>query len=63
MTQQYETPQRAMSIKEFTKAYGVSRSTAYNLMSSGQLKTIKVGTRRLIPVEAAQAWFASLSTV
>lgn len=46
---------RAYGVKAFCKAYGLSRATCYNLMSRGQLKTIKIGGRRLIPADAAEA--------
>jgi len=59
MNERSSTPQKVMSIKEFGKAYGLSRSTIYNLMDTGQLRSFKVGTRRLIPVEAAEQWFAT----
>jgi excisionase family DNA binding protein len=31
---------------------GVSRSTLYQLMRSGELASVKIGRRRLIPAEA-----------
>jgi excisionase family DNA binding protein len=46
---------RALRIKEFCEAYGLSRSTAYKLMATGKLKTVRVGGRRLVPIEAAEA--------
>ena len=51
---------RALRLKEFCAAYGLSRSTAYNkLMAAGKLKTVLVGGRRLVPVEAAEALLAA----
>jgi len=49
------TGKRALRIKEFCEAYGLSRSTVYKLMSEGKLSTVLVGGRRLIPVESAEA--------
>jgi excisionase family DNA binding protein len=46
---------RALRIKEFCEAYGLSRSTAYKLMAQGKLRTVRVGGRRLIPTDAAEA--------
>ncbi len=46
---------RALHVNEFCAAYGVSRSTAYKLIAAGKLKTILIGKRRLIPVDAAEA--------
>ena len=41
----------ALRIPDACTALGVGRSTLYELMDSGQLKSIKLGGRRLIPVE------------
>jgi excisionase family DNA binding protein len=48
-------PRRALRVNEFCEAYRVSRSTAYRLIAEGKLKTVKVGNRRLVPVDAAEA--------
>jgi excisionase family DNA binding protein len=42
----------AYTIKEATAAIGLSRSTIYKLMASGELQTIRIGQRRLIPARA-----------
>lgn len=45
------------SIEEFCAATRISRRTFYSLMEKGNgPKTITVGRRRLVSVEAAQAW-------
>jgi len=46
------------SIKEFAKLNGLARGTVYSEINAGRLKTIKVGRRRLIPVEAAKEWLS-----
>lgn len=46
---------RALAIHEFCKAYGLSRSTAYRMIATGTLPSVKVGKRRLIPANAAEA--------
>jgi excisionase family DNA binding protein len=51
---------RALSVDEFCEMYGVERTTAYKLMGNGDLPSKKCGTRRLIPIEAAERWFANL---
>jgi len=38
----------------------VSRWMFYRLVQSGQLRTIKLGARRLVPVEAVDALVAQL---
>ena len=42
----------AYTIKEAAAAIGLSRSTIYKLMASGELQTIRIGQRRLIRAEA-----------
>jgi excisionase family DNA binding protein len=46
---------RALRVAEFCENYGVSRSCLYRLMRAGNLQTCRIGGRRLIPVEAAEA--------
>lgn len=46
---------RAFRIKDFCSLYAISRSTAYKLMSEGKLGSVRVGGRRLIPKECAEA--------
>ncbi|MDI9848140.1 helix-turn-helix domain-containing protein [Rhodoblastus sp. 17X3] len=55
---QSKTEKRAYRVTEACAAYGLSRSTIYKLMKAGKLKTVLVGGRRLIPVEAAEALIA-----
>lgn len=40
-----------VSVNEAAQALGIGRSTLYNLIASGQLQTVKVGGRRLVPYE------------
>jgi excisionase family DNA binding protein len=49
---------RAYQVDEAATAYRLSRSTLYKLMSAGTLRSVKVGGRRLIPVEAFEALIA-----
>jgi excisionase family DNA binding protein len=39
---------------------GVSRSTLYQLMRSGELASVKIGRRRLIPAEAIADYVLNL---
>lgn len=45
---------RALSIDEFCERYGIGRSCVYQLINSGKLRSVKIGKRRLIPVDAAE---------
>lgn len=50
-----EVEPRAYRVQDSCRAYGRSRSTAYNLMASGKLRSVRVAGRRLIPADAAEA--------
>ncbi len=53
-----ETPSttpRAYRVQDFCKAFGLSRSTTYNLIAQGKLRSVLVAGRRLIPADAAEA--------
>lgn len=40
------------SVEETMQATGLGRSTVYELLGSGELESIKVGRRRIVPVDA-----------
>jgi excisionase family DNA binding protein len=44
---------RAFTVQEFCSSHRISRSHAYRLMSLGKLRSVRIGAKRLIPVEAA----------
>jgi predicted DNA-binding transcriptional regulator AlpA len=47
----------AFSVDEFCADHGISRATFYNIRSAGRGPAeMKIGTRTLISVEAAEAW-------
>ena len=48
-----ETDKLAYTVDEFTKAVGLSRASVYELIKKGELKSVKVAGRRLIPREHA----------
>jgi excisionase family DNA binding protein len=50
------------SIKDIVVRTGLSRSTVYEEMSSGRLRSVKVGRRRLIPESALIDYIDSLNT-
>ncbi len=53
-----------LSIPEFCRRYGQSRSVVYELLGSGgrppDLKGVKVGRRTFIPLDEAEKWRTSL---
>lgn len=48
-------------VEEAADALRISRSGIYELIRSGQLRTVKVGSRRLVPVEALTEYVADLA--
>lgn len=47
---------RMLSVKEFCHRYGIGRTMAYDEIDAGRLRSVKRGGRRLVPVDAAEAW-------
>jgi excisionase family DNA binding protein len=47
-------------VDEAAEALRISRSVIYELIRSGRLRTVKVGRRRLVPVQALDEYVASL---
>jgi hypothetical protein len=47
-----------ISVPDFLSAFGLGRTTAYSLLAAKELHAIKVGTRTLIEVASAKAYFA-----
>lgn len=48
------------NVDEAAEALRLSRVVLYELIRSGQLRTVKVGRRRLVPVEALSELVAAL---
>ena len=51
---------RAYTIHEFSLAYKLGRTKIWQLIKSGQLKAVSIGSKKLIRADDAEAWFASL---
>lgn len=49
---------RAYRVDEFCAAYGLSRTTTYELIGTGKLRSVVVGGRRLIRSDDAEALFS-----
>lgn len=52
----------AVSPAEAARRSGLGRTTIYAALKAGGLKSIKIGARRLIMVDALKAWLASHET-
>ncbi len=48
------TSRRALTLYDFCDFYSIGRSTAYSMIRSGKLPSIRVGGRRLIRVDDAE---------
>ncbi|MCW8934247.1 MAG: helix-turn-helix domain-containing protein [Gammaproteobacteria bacterium] len=48
-------------IDELKDRWGLGRSTIYDLMNDGELASVKIRTRRLIPVAAVIEYEAKIS--
>jgi excisionase family DNA binding protein len=51
---------RLLAIKQVIYELGISRTALYELINAGKLKTVKIGRRRLVPIEAIEELVAGL---
>ncbi|GIL25711.1 helix-turn-helix domain-containing protein [Actinocatenispora comari] len=45
-------PPHLLRVEDAARLLGVGRSTAYDLIAGGLLRSVKIGRRRLVPREA-----------
>ena len=55
------TARLAVSPSEAARMAGIGRTKLYELISSNEIASVKLGSRRLIRVSAIEAWLDSLS--
>jgi excisionase family DNA binding protein len=53
-------PRKLLAIPLAARRLGVGRTKLYELMAAGVIPTVRVGRRRLVPVEALDAYADSL---
>ncbi len=53
----------AVSPTEAARMAGIGRTTLYKALGSGALSSLKIGSRRLITVDALKAWLAAAERV
>lgn len=53
-------PDLVLTVDEAAERLRVSRWTLYNLIRSNQLRTVKIGRRRLVPVDALAEYLNQL---
>jgi excisionase family DNA binding protein len=56
-------PPRCLSVEQAARLLNVGRSTAYDLIRSGQLRSVKIGRRRLVPRDALDSLINRLQEV
>ena len=54
--------QQTFTVNQFIDSFKVGRTTTYQEIDSGRLKTYKVGRRRYISAHAAAEWQGRLET-
>ena len=55
-------PRAAYSVREFCAAVGCSKTSFYEAVSRGQVRTVKFNRRRLVPAGEVEAFMARLAT-
>jgi len=50
----------ALSLREFCERMGVGMTLAAAEAKSGRLRTVRCGTRRLVPASECEAWLSRL---
>ena len=60
MMDEHEIPPVLYRVEEAAEALRLSRSVLYELIRSERLRTVKVGRRRLVPVDALRECVALL---
>jgi excisionase family DNA binding protein len=51
-----------LSVEEAARRLRIGRTILYSLISTGQIETVTIGRRRLVPPECVAAYVAALRT-
>lgn len=49
-------PDQLLSVNEAASSLGIGRSAVYGLLSSGALRSLRIGDRRLVPTGAIRSY-------
>ena len=60
MTLRTEAPRLLLRPEEVADAIGLGRSKTYQLITSGQIRSVQVGRSRRVPLEAVREFVARL---
>jgi excisionase family DNA binding protein len=53
-------PKLLLPIPDVAEALGIGRSKAWELIASGELSTVRIGRRRLVPIAALERYVTGL---
>ena len=56
----HEIAPRLISVRQFGAAVGIGKTLAYELVNSGEVETVRIRGRILVPVEAVDAYVCRL---
>lgn len=57
-----ESDRLALRIPEVAERIGVSKAFAYALVQRGELPSVHIGTRVVVPLRALEAWLGARTT-
>lgn len=52
---------RVMTVAEFCRDYSLSKTKAYEFMAAGKLRSLKLGSKRVITVDAAEDFLETMA--
>ena len=55
-----DVPARLYGVNQAAQYLGIKRSLTYELLASGELESVRIASRRLIPVEVLDQYIARL---
>lgn len=56
-----ETPRLMLSVSDAARSLGIGRSKLYELLSDRRVESVKIGSRRLIPITAIERFAEELA--
>jgi len=59
MHQIQSIPKRGYTVNEFSKAFGPGRTKIYEMINSGELRSVIIGGRRIIPADEGERLLAA----
>ena len=63
MSEISQRQKRVMTVAEFCRDYSLSKTKAYEYMNQGKLRSLKMGAKRVITVDAAEDFLKAMANV